>query len=496
VKLAGRRLAAAHAAALLALAAAGRAEQIPAHPTQLRFPELPLRLPSAEGHRHVLANGVPVYVVTDRTVPLVDVVIGLRVGSFLDPSDRPGVASLTGAMLRRGGTQSRSADDLDTLLDSLGAELQSVTGERRGGASLSCTTAVLDEALAILFEVLRSPAFEESRLAWAKANLSESLNRAGDDPLEILEREWRTLIFGAEDDRSRRLTGADLEGLERDDLIEFHRAYWRPANMVLAVSGDVAAEEILPALEKHFAGWEVTGPEIPWPPPTADHVPEPGFYLVEKDIPQSKVLLGHRAPARRSWDDPASFANEVMTEILGGSGTSSRLLSRLRLQESLVYQAGARWESALDGEGELRISLQTKSSDVLRAVAIALEEVRRLRSEPVGPDELALAKRNLLDRFPLLFDTPVEISGRFAEDELLGRPHVYWESYRERIAQVRSGQVWQAARRHLRPERMVLLVVGPWREIAAAHEAGAPLLPAPFDVVKRLPRRDPPSPER
>lgn len=465
--------------------------RIPDRPENLRFPDFRFELPRAEERRHQLSNGIPVYVVEDRSLPLVDVALAVRVGDYLDPADRVGLASLTGLLIRRGGTASRSADEFDEQADFLGAEINSVSGSTRSGATLNVSSRYLGESLNLFCEMVRAPRFEEGRVALALGNLRESLGRRVDDPLDVLDREWRRLLFGPDHYTTREVTPRQLDALTRQAMIDFHRAAWRPESMVVAVSGDVETRDVLARLEKCFAGWPpASGPAPAWPPPASRNVPRPGLYLVERDIPQAKALLGHLGARRRGWNDSDEPAILLMNEVLGGS--ASRLLRRLRGEMGLVYRVNSNFGIGLFEPGEFQVFLETENASAARAVQVATAEVRRLREEPVPEAELAFARKALLDGFPLLFDTAAEVAGRFAEDEYLDRPHDYWRNYRDRIQRVTPAQVQQAAQRYLQPDKILIVVAGKQADIArGASSAGVRLESLARGAVTRLPARDP-----
>ncbi len=209
-------------------------------------------------------------------------------------------------------------------------------------------------------------------------------------------------------------------------------------------------------------------------------------------MPQPKVALGHRAVETPGWLDPDRFVLQLVNEVLGGSGAISRVAGRLRTVEGLVYRASARYELGDLWPGDFQIFFATESRNSGRAVALALEELQRLRSRSVHPKELEVAKRTLLGNLRLAFDTAEEIAGTFAEDELLGRPHAYWEAYREGIQRVSREDVLRLARTHILPEDFVFLVVGRWQEISGGAEPGASALErATGHRVTYLPNRDP-----
>ncbi len=472
--------------------AAAAPPTIPDRPEQLRFDELRFEIPPAEGHRHVLRSGVPVYIVEDHTLPLVDVAVAVRTGDWVDPADRAGRASFAGALVRRGGTASRTPDAFDEQADFLGADIESLASVTRSGATLNVSSQSLGEGWDLFCEMIRAPRFDAGRVAVARDNLRESLGRRTDNPLDVLSREWGRLLYGLDHPRVREVTPKHLETLTPSELAAFHRATWQPGSMVVAVSGDVTTADALARLEACFANWPAPSDQLrpppAWPPKGPEMIPlRPGVYTVERDIPQAKVVLGHMGAQRRGWDDPDEPALEVMSKALGG-----RLLRRLRGELGLVYRVESSFEVDLGEPGIFQIFLETENASAARAIQVAIAEVRRLREEPVPEPELAFARKALLDGFPLLFDTAAEIAGRFAEDEYLGRPHSYWQTYRDRIRRVTPEQVQRAAQRHLQPDRMVVVLVGKWADVSrGAKAAGIKPESLVRGPVTRLPERDP-----
>jgi zinc protease len=307
----------------------------------------------------------------------------------------------------------------------------------------------------------------------------------------VLDREWRRLLYGPDHYTVREVLPRHVDALTPQDLTAFHRMAWRPESMVVAVSGDVATGDVLARLERCFSGWPaVSGPAPSWPPPASSQVPRPGLYAIERDIPQAKMFLGHLATKRGGWNDPDEFPLLLMNGILGGNG--NRLLRKLRGEMGLAYRGESAFELGTYEPGAFQIFLETGNASAARVLQVALAEVRRLREGPVPPGELAFVKKILLDNFPLLFDTPSEVAGRFAEDEYLGRPHDYWRTWRDRVQRVTAEQIQQAAQRYLQPDRMVIVVAGRWDEIQkGAAAAGVKVELLAKGPVTRLPARDP-----
>jgi zinc protease len=480
------------AAPLFAVAAS--AQPLPKHPRDLEFGPLTFEVPRAEEHRHRLASGVTVYVVEDHDLPLVDVTLHLRLGSFLDPDDKTGLAALTGAMLRQGGAGEWTAEQLDERADFLAADLGSETGDTSGSAAVNCLKTALDDCLDLLFAIVQRPRFQQSRIDVAKGVMHEEMKQRNDHPAAILEREWQWLLYGPGHFSTELVTAGSLAAIGRDDLAGFHARYWRPENVVVAVAGDVDTAGVLAALEKRFAAWpQGEAAAVPWPPPPPQHTPQPGIYHVEKDIPQGRVQIGHLG---RQWDaqwsDPQAYAAVVMNDILGGGGFTSRLTKRIRSDEGLAYSAGSSYNVGAYWPGAFRVFFQSKNETVAYATSIALAEMRAIQQQPPSEEELRVSKNSFIETFPRRFESADAVANLFAGDDLLGRPHDYWNRYRERIGAVTAADVQAAARADLHPDRLLVLTVGPWTQIATGDVQGrAKMESLGLGTVVQLPLRDP-----
>jgi predicted Zn-dependent peptidase len=490
--IARNRFAVAALAALACVAPAFAAERaIPDRPEKLAYGPLDFEVPKAEALRHELPGGVVAYVAPDRSLPLVNLVLHFRTGAFREPDAKPGLAGMTAALMRVGGTASRTPEQFDQAVDFLAANLSAAAGDTGARASLNVLSTSLDEGLDLLFDMLRQPRFDDARLAIEKGKALEAMKQRNDDADDILGREWAWLQYGRDHYSSRRATAAQLESITRDDLVDFHRRTWGPEGMVIAVSGDVDPAEIVAELGRRLAGWSAAEP-APWPPAPPAFEPTPGLRHVEKQIPQGKVRIGHRSLQVRDWSDPEIYALMVMNDILGGGGFTSRLVQRVRSDEGLAYGASSSYGLGAYWPTTFAMGFASKNPTVAYALEILLEELDRIRREPVSQEELKVSKASFVDTFPRNFESAARIAGTFAEDELTGRPHDYWYRYRERIQAVDAASVRTVAEKYLHPDRLVALVVAPWEEIAPGDAEGRATMAQFFDgAVEHLPLRDP-----
>ena len=468
-----------------------RGDSIVPHPSLLTYPELDFTPPDAADHRHVLSNGVVVYVVEDHTLPLVNISLTVRTGTYLDPADKIALASLTGSQMRAGGTTSMSASDFDEEVAFLAAVIGSGIGGTQGTTNLNCLTKDLDAALELFFDMLRNPGFDQERLDLAKSQALQGMQRRNDSTGSIEGREWGRLLRGTEHYTTTPRTEATVNAITRGEMLAFHREYFHPGSFIFAVSGDVVAAEIVAKLEAHLEGWpagDSVAPSVPEP----DFTPAPGLYLVNKsDVNQGRVSLGHIG-ARR--DNPDRYALSVMNDVLGGGGFTSRILARVRSDEGLAYSAGSSFGLGVYYDGVFRAAFQSRSPTVARATAIVLEEIERIRTEKVSEQELNDAKASFVETFTRAFASAAATARLFAADEYTGRAADYWRTYRERISAVTVDDVLRVAQQYLHPDRLVILAVGNVDDMLAGDpdnpEYSLEAL-SPNGRVERIPLPDP-----
>jgi len=448
-------------AALLA-----QTQQIPTHPRELKYTTLTFAPPKREQYRHVLSNGVVVYLVEDHDLPLVNISTLVRTGTYLDPAGKEGLASLTGSQIRIGGTSTKNAEQFDEALAFLAANMNSSIGALQGNASLNLLTKDIDQGLGLYFDMLKNPAFQEDRIQLAKSQLLQGMERRNDNTDAIEDREWSRLIYGANHFSARQATKAAIESITRDDMIAFHKKYYQPGGFIFAISGDFNSKEMIAKLEAAMKGWPVSKEPAPVVPKTP-YETAAGVYTVHKaDVNQGRVSLGHVGTLR---DNPDFYALTIMNDILGGGGFTSRITSRVRSDEGLAYSAGSSFGFGTYNPGIFRASFQSKNPTTSQAIDIIMEEINRLRTGKVTAEELETSKNSFIEVFPRSFSTAAQVAGVFAQDEFTKRAPDYWTNYRDRIRAVTADEVQRVAQKYLQPDKLVVLVVGNIDEITKGN---------------------------
>jgi len=470
-------------------AASAAAQQIVDHPEKLVFKPIAFEPPRSADARVVLKNGMVVYIAEDKTLPLVSINLTMRVGSYLVPGGKAGLAGFTGAQMRRGGTRRLSAEALDERLDFLAAQVSTGIGDTAGSASLNCLADNLDESLALFVEILREPRFQEDRLALAKEQELQELKKRNDDSADIEGREWNVLLLGEDHFTNRFATEASVTAITRTELQDFHRKWIHPANMVAAVSGSFERASMLRKLEAAFSAWPAPRPVVP-PVPATTNTAAPGLYRIQKAVNQGRVSIGLPSVTR---DNPDDYALEVMNEILGGSGFTARITRSVRSNEGLAYSAGSGLSFGVYYPGRFRAAFQSKSRSVAYATDLVLDEIRKMREAAVTAEELDTIQKSLIETFPSSFGSKAQAVGIFASDEFTKRDPAYWSTYRDRVRGVTAADVERVAKTYLVPEKFVILVVGDQKEIDLGdgkHDASLAKL-APGGRLVTLPLRDP-----
>jgi len=477
---------------LLSAGIALGAQAIPSRPELLPVRPLGFKAPRAKDFKVRLGNGIPAFIVPDpEGQPIVRLKVLYRGGSHLDPAGKEGLATLFGSQIRRGGTQATAADELDERLAFLAAGIHGRCGATSGSLSLEVLEKDLEEGLAMFMEVLTRPAFAPSSLELARQNLLQDLEKRNDSANSISGYQFGFLLHGEHHAASAQVTRASLARITREDLLAFHARILHPANLVVTATGRIDPRTLRAALERTLGALNPGREARVSPPvPAPAFQRTPGLYLCGKAAPQSVVALAVPGLRRSDPDWPAAM---LMEEILGGGGVSSRLMKRLRNDEGLTYGISTRLEPGTFWKGDLLCRFQTRNRSVAYALRLVLEEVERLKREPVEEQEFKVAKDGLIQAFPSRFSDAESVASLFAVQNLNGQPEDFLLDYREKLQAVTRDQVQKAARKYLDMTRMVALVVGDLKEVREgdAKEHPGTLGEGLAMPVKVLPLRDP-----
>lgn len=405
---------------------------------------------------YTLPNGMKILMVEDHDFPKVEFRAMVKGGQMVEPESAKGLTDLFGEVQRTGGTVSMSGDDADDFLGSIGASIKSDMDDEYGVLSGETLTEYTNKVLPLFGDFLMKPNFEQEKVDLGKTHLNSGISRRNDSAMNIAMREFRKLVYGASSPFARQIEYADVEKLNRDELIAFHKKYYRPDSTILAVWGDFKTDDMKAELKKIFGAWKNEGPapkiEIPFIFP-----PTPSLNFAEKaDAAQSIVLMGHLGV---KYDNPDYPAIMMMNDILGG-GFNSRIFKKVRTEKGLAYGAGGGVYANFDHPGILFLYTATKPESTTEALKLVVDQAKLIREKEVKDDELALAKDGYLNKYPFQFDSIGKILRRVTLYDFYGYPENFNEKIREGVQKVTKADVLRVAKKYLHPDKLTMMVVG------------------------------------
>jgi zinc protease len=401
-----------------------------------------------------LSNGLRVVAVMQHEQPAVSLRLLVRAGGAQDPSERPGVAALAASLLDQ-GTTSRPAEAIADSIDFIGGALGSGSGTDLSFVNVIVMKDHYDFGLDLLADVAMNPAFTPDEIERQREQLLSGLTVSYQDPDYLAGVVIDRLVYGFHPyGVPSNGTPESVAAITRQDLLAFHETWFAPNNAILAIVGDVTAEEAFAGAERAFGRWARRDvPPIAFPPP-----PDPTRRIVVVDRPgavQTEIRIGNIGIPRKHRD---YMALDVAVKILGGEG-ANRLQRVLRSERGLTYGASAETQ-ALKQAGSIVAETDTRTEATGEVLRLAVEEFWRVQRERVHERELADAKAYLTGNFPLTIETPGAIALQVLNVLFYDLDVKDLETYRDRVNAVTVDDIQRVARAYLQPGRLSIALVG------------------------------------
>ena len=427
----------------------------PKHYTELEFEPLPeIELPEYE--RYELDNGLVVYLLEDRDLPLIGGRAIVRTGSRYEPADKVGLAQLTGTVMRSGGTQNHPAAELNSILEQKAASVETSIDTTSGSASFDTLTEDLDTVFPLFAEVLRQPAFAPDQLAIAINQQQGAIARRNDDPQDIADREFNKVLYGETSPYARTIEYETLDNISREDVIDFYQTYFRPENMILGIVGDFEDEEMIERVEETFGDWQVDTSIPALEPPAASQKYDNGLFAIDRpQQTQSSILLGHIGG---QFDSPDYPILSVLNGVINGFG--GRLFNEVRSRQGLAYSVYGSWSPSYDFDGMFIAGGQTQTDNTVPFIRSVVGEIEKLRTKLISEKELANAKESILNSFVFNFENPSQTLSRLMRYEYFDYPEDFIFEYQDRVKDTTQEDVLQVAQEYLQPDQLITVVVG------------------------------------
>ena len=401
-----------------------------------------------------LRNGLQVIAVLHHEQPAVSVRLLVRAGSVQDPPGKVGVAGLAASLLDQ-GTTTRTAQEIADHIDFIGGALATGSGSDLTFANVVVMKDSFDVGMNLLADVVRNPAFAAEEIERQKQQAISGLQVNSDDPDYVASVLLERLAYGFHPyGLPNSGTPDTLGAITRADLQEYHRRYFVPNNMILAIVGDVTGEEAFAAAERAFGGWpraDVPAVQVVEPPP-----PTRRIVVIDKpDSVQTEIRVGQLAIPRKHAD---YMAFDLAVKILGGEG-ANRLHRVLRSERGLTYGAQADTEARKQA-GHIVAETDTRTETTGEALRLMVDEFSRLQRDRVSRSELADAQAYLAGSFPLTIETPNDIATQVLNVVFYELPVEEIGTFRERVQAVTPDDIQRVARQYIQPDRLSIVLVG------------------------------------
>ncbi len=406
------------------------------------------------GKRIALDNGMILLLSEKHSIPMVTISMAIKAGNIASPADKPGLASITAALLSQ-GTEKRTAKQISSEIDFIGGSLSTGGGDDFATASLRVLKKDLRTGLDLLSDVLMHPVFDQKEIdRKVKATLAE-IQRQKEEPGVVAGQAFEKIVYGDHPyGRTNDEVAAYLPKMTRQDILDFYKTRYSPNDTIIAVVGDVAEAEIVPLLSEYFKSWKRTERAVP-APASVPVIDKTTVKKIDKSVTQASINIGNIGINRES---PDYYAVMVMNYILGGGGFSSRLMDNIRDNKGLAYDVHSGF-SAQKETGMFQVSIQTKNESANEVIAETLKEMRRIQNEPVSEKELADAKAYLTGSFPLRMDTSAKIASILTSIEIYNLGLDYPQRYPGLINAVTREDVQRVAKKYIKTDSPIIVVV-------------------------------------
>lgn len=423
-----------------------------------------------EPSRIVLDNGVTLMQQENPASPAVSISVRLAAGSAFESAETAGLAAFCAAMLKR-GTGRRSKEEIGETLDFTGALLAGAATWHTAGVGAKSRAADFAEILELVAECVMMPSFPVPEVEKLRGDIITAIQEDRDDTRQVCMDRLRAAIYPDDHPYAWRLSGTEetIRRLTRDELDAFHRKHFGPGGAVVVVVGAVEAGCVEEAVAGTFGGWTADtgaqGPDGGGLPASLPNVPEaPLLGQVERVVEtmpsksQADVAIGHRA-FRRKDDD--YYAAVVMNMILGQFAMGGRLGRNIREEQGLAYAAHSSFGATV-GPGPFVVRVGVHPNNVDVAIDSVFEEIEKIRSDPVGEEELANAKSAIVRSLPRTLETNAGMASVMLVMEQYQLGLDYLERYPDLIGAIDVDRVQDVAARRLHPDRCGVAIAGPY----------------------------------
>ncbi|MFN4219132.1 MAG: M16 family metallopeptidase, partial [Candidatus Bipolaricaulia bacterium] len=412
----------------------------------------PIQLPPIK--TVTLENGLKVIVIEQPSLPIVQFALRVRVGAIHEPTDRTGLATFTASMLRQ-GTTNKTADEISEAIDFVGGSLGASADVERTDVTARVLKKDLQVGLDLLADIVQNPTFPEKEMGIIRNQLIADVRSTRDDPESLAAAHLDFALFGTIHPLGRAMSEQSLNAITRDDLVTFHGMYYRPNNSVLAVAGDVKADEIITLVKRAFGNWQKA--DIP-PAPLPEPVKLQGYkvrFVHKPGQTQTHIEIGHFGLA---VTDPDYIPTVLANYVLGGGLFSSRLLQIIRSKAGKTYSIFSYFPS-YSFPGYFRISTFTRNEQAFETLQMILDEFKKFKEQGITQEELQAAQDNIAGSYILRLETLSGLTTTVLNNDFYGFGMERSRNWRKLVRSVTLEQANQAIRDRFDPNNLAIVLL-------------------------------------
>ena len=407
--------------------------------------------------KSALANGAQLIVEQKRGLPLVAVRVSFLGGrsQFEDPA-KVGVANIAMQMLEE-GTSTRSGDQISETQQLLGTEINTEIGQESGTVSFTALSSKLDAALDLVADMLVNSTYPAEALDRLRGQTLVALTQQRDQPRAIGANVFARTLYGDEHPYGRFATEQSVKPITRDDVVNFAKAYFRPARAIITVVGDVDANGVRASVERAFAAWPAGGEPATFNYPPVSAPRATTIYLVDKPkAAQSVFNLGLPGPSR---DTPDYYSISVMNTVLGQL-FQSRLNHLIREVKGYSYGVGSSFAFGR-GPGAFRAGGDIVTAKTDSALIDFMNELKGVQgSKPFTEDEIQQGKESLIQSLVRRFESVGISASSISNLYLQGLPETYYRDFASNVNAVSPDDMTRVAKKYIDLDHLSLVIVG------------------------------------
>ncbi|MBL7071305.1 MAG: insulinase family protein [Candidatus Omnitrophica bacterium] len=415
-------------------------------------PDSTPRPSSRELSKHDMTNGIRIIICEDHSTPNCSMSAVFLGGVRAENSSNNGVSHLMSSLLLD-GTKERSEEEIKSEIESLGGGIHSFSANNSFGIKINLLSGDWKKGIEILSDAVINPVFQQEKMEKERSLILAAIKERDDGIISSGMMRFKENFYKEHPYRMHPLGKAEtVNSLDRRDVLGFYNSLCVPANMVIAVCGDIRAAEVTDEVKKHFADFKRDEPVLP-DPPTNISKRDKNKFSYEMKREQSMIIIGF--PSVKLSDNDR-YAFEIVDSVM--SGYNGRMYNNVREKLGMGYIVGSSYQPGLEVGCFAFYALSSrKNIDTIKEAM--LKEIKDLKENPLPEEELEAAKRFLINQSVSGLQTNSSIDFATSLDELYGLGYKNFELYDEKINNVTVSQIKRAVNQYFDTKNSIIVTV-------------------------------------